>query len=71
MIAARAGEETIKQIIVEAKKMTKADQQLLLKEIKIRRLMAENKPIVRAKKVKPLSLEEINEIKHLSRRKHA
>ena len=68
---ARVADSTIKQIIVEAKKMRKVDQELLLKELKIRRLMADNRPIVRAKKVKPLSLEEINDIKHLSRKRNA
>ena len=63
--------DTIKEILTEAKKLKEADRQLLLKELKMRRLLAENKPIVRARKVKPLSLEEINEIKHLSRKGHA
>lgn len=63
--------ETIKEILSEAKKLKEADRQLLLKELKIRRLLAENKPIVGARRVKPISLEEINEIKHLSRKDHA
>ncbi len=63
--------ETIKEILSEAKKLKEADRQVLLKELKIRRLLAENKPIVRARRVKPISLEEINEIKHLSRKGHA
>ncbi|HEX3384056.1 MAG TPA: hypothetical protein VHS53_02650 [Mucilaginibacter sp.] len=63
--------ETIKEILSEAKKLKEADRQLLLKELRIRRLLAENKPIVRARRVKPISLEEINEIKHLSRKGHA
>jgi len=63
--------ETIKEILSEAKKLKETDRQLLLKELKIRRLLAENKPIVRARRVKPISLEEINEIKHLSRKGHA
>jgi hypothetical protein len=63
--------DTIKEILSEAKKLKESDRQLLLKELKIRRLLAEDKPIVRARKVKPLSLEEINEIKHLSRKGHA
>lgn len=63
--------DTIKEILSEAKKLKEADRQLLLKELRIRRLLAEDKPIVRARKVKPLSLEEINEIKHLSRKVHA
>jgi len=63
--------ETIKEILSEAKKLKEVDRQLLLKELKIRRLLAENKPIVRARRVKPISLEEINEIKHLSRKGHA
>lgn len=63
--------DTIKEILSEAKKMKEADRQLLLKELRIRRLLAEDKPIVRARKVKPLSLEEINEIKHLSRKGNA
>jgi hypothetical protein len=63
--------ETIKEILSEAKKLKEADRQLLLKELKIRRLLAENKPIVRARRVKPISLQEINEIKHLSRKGHA
>jgi hypothetical protein len=63
--------ETIKEILSEAKKLKEADRQLLLKELKIRRLLAENKPIVRARRVKPISLGEINEIKHLSRKGHA
>lgn len=62
---------TLAQIIVEAKKMKKEDREFLLKELQIRRLLAEDKPIVRNKKAKPLSLEEINEIKHLSRNVHA
>jgi hypothetical protein len=66
-----ASNDTIKEILTEAKKLKEADRQLLLKELKIRRLLAENKPIVRARRVKPLSLEEINEIKHLSRKGHA
>jgi hypothetical protein len=66
-----ASNDTIKEILTEAKKLKEADRQLLLKDLKIRRLLAENKPIVRARKVKPLSLEEINEIKHLSRKGHA
>ena len=63
--------DTIKEILTEAKKLKEADRQLLLKELKIRRLLAENKPIVKARRVKPLSLEEINEIKHLSRKGYA
>jgi len=63
--------ETIREILSEAKKLKKAERQLLLKELKIRRLLAENKPIVGARRVKPFSLEEINEIKHLSRKGHA
>ncbi len=63
--------ETIKEILSEAKKLKEADRQLLLKELKIRRLLAENKPIVRARRVKPISFQEINEIKHLSRKGHA
>jgi len=63
--------DTIREILSEAKKLKKADRQLLLKELRIRRLLAEDKPIVRARRLKPLSLEEINEIKHLSRKEHA
>ena len=63
--------DTIKEILTEAKKLKEADRQLLLKELKIRRLLAENKPIVKARRVKPISLEEINEIKHLSRKGYA
>ena len=63
--------DTIKEILFEAKKLKEADRQLLLKELRIRRLLAEDKPIVRARRVKPLSLEEINEIKHLSRKGYA
>jgi len=63
--------DTIKEIVSEAKKLKEVDRQLLLKELRIRRLLAEDKPIVRAPRVKPLSLEEINEIKHLSRKTHA
>ena len=66
-----ASNDTIKEILTEAKKLKEVDRQLLLKELRIRRLMAENKPIIRAPRVKPLSLEEINEIKHLSRKGHA
>jgi hypothetical protein len=66
-----SGNDTIKEILSEAKKLKEADRQLLLKELRIRRLLAEEKPIVRARRVKPLSLEEINEIKHLSRKGHA
>ncbi len=66
-----ASNDTIKEILTEAKKLKEADRQLLLKELKIRRLLAENKSIVGARRVKPLSLEEINEIKHLSRKGHA
>ncbi len=66
-----ASNDTIKEILTEAKKLKEADRQLLLKELRIRRLLAENKPIIRARRVKPLSLEEINEIKHLSRKGHA
>ena len=62
---------TIKEILTEARKLNEADRQMLLKELKIRRLLAENKPIVKARRLKPLSLEEINEIKHLSRKSHA
>jgi len=61
---------TLEQIMVEAKKMKKEDREFLLKELQIRRLLAEDKPIVRNKKAKSLSLEEINEIKHLSRTVH-
>lgn len=64
-------DDTIKAILTEAKKMSKEERQLLLKELKIRRLMASNKPIVKAKNVKPLSLKEIDYIKHLSRKTHA
>jgi hypothetical protein len=63
--------ETIKEILSEAKKLKEADRQLLLKELKIRRLLAENKPIVRSRRAKAISLQEINEIKHLSRKGHA
>ena len=64
-------DNTIEEIVSEAKKLKKADRRLLLKELRIRRLLAENKPIVKAKKTKPLSLKEIDEIKHLSRKLHA
>jgi hypothetical protein len=63
--------DTIKEIVSEAKKLKAADRLLLLKELKIRRLLAEAKPIVRASRIKPLSLREIDEIKHLSRKGHA
>lgn len=63
--------DTIKEILSEAKKLKEADRQLLLKELRIRRLLAEDKPIIRARRVKPLSLDEINEIKHLSRKVNA
>jgi hypothetical protein len=63
--------DTIKEILSEAKKLKKADRKHLLKELRIRRLLVENKLVVRAKRIKPLSLEEINEIKHLSRKGHA
>jgi len=66
-----SSDDTIEEIISEAKKMKKEELRLLLKELKIRRLITENKPIVKAKKTKPLSLKEINEIKHLSRKTHA
>jgi len=61
----------LNQIVTEAKKLKKAEKESLLKELRIRRLMAENKPIVRNKKARVLSLEEINEIKHLSRKENA
>jgi hypothetical protein len=60
--------DTIKKIVSEAKKLKEADRLILLKELKIRRLLAEDKPIVRASRVKPLSLKKIDEIKHLSRK---
>jgi hypothetical protein len=63
--------DTMKEILSEAKKLKEADRQLLLKELRIRRLLAEDKPIVKARRVKPMSLEEINEIKHLSRKENA
>ena len=63
--------DTIREILSEAKRLKEADRQLLLRELRIRRLLAEDKPIVRARRLKPLSLEEINEIKHLSRKGHA
>jgi hypothetical protein len=66
-----ASSNTITAIISEAKKLKEADRQFLLKEMRIRRLLAEDKPIVRAKRAKALSLEEINDIKHLSRTGHA
>ncbi len=61
-------DSTLEQIVIEAKKLKKEEREFLLKELRIRRLIAENKPIVRNKKAKVLSLEEINEIKHLSRK---
>ena len=64
-------DSTLEQIVVEAKKLTEEEREALLKELQIKRLIAENKPIVRNKKAKPLSLGEINEIKHLSRKAHA
>ena len=67
----QSSNETIKEILSEAKKLKEADRQLLLKELKIRRLLAENKPIVRSRRAKAISLQEINEIKHLSRKGHA
>ena len=63
--------DTIKEIVSEAKKLKEADRLLLLKELKIRRLLIEDKPIVRASRVKSLSLKEINEIKHISRKPNA
>ena len=63
--------DTIKEILSEAKKLKEADRQLLLKQLRIRRLLTGGKPIVRARRVPPLSLEEINKIKHLSRKGHA
>ena len=71
MAALHLTDDTIEEILSEAKKMKKEDRLLLLKELRIRRLIAENKPIVKAKKIKPLSLKEINKIKHLSREIHA
>ncbi|MEO6453089.1 MAG: hypothetical protein ABIN97_03405 [Ginsengibacter sp.] len=71
MAALYLTDDSIQEIVSEAKKMKKADRRLLLKELRIRRLLAENKPIVKAKKTKALSLKEINEIKHLSRKINA
>lgn len=71
MVTTLTKQQTVEQIVKEVSKLTKADQALLLKEIRIRRLMAEDRPIVKSRDQEPLSLEEINEIKHLSRRKHA
>jgi hypothetical protein len=66
-----SSKDTIKEILSEAKKLKEVDRQLLLKELRIRRLLAEDKPIVRALKVTPITLEEINNIKHLSRKSRA
>lgn len=71
MATSNMTDDTIKAILAEARRMKKEDRELLLKELKIRRLMAENKQIVRAKKIKPLSLKELDQIKHLSRKAHA
>lgn len=64
-------DSTLEQIVAEAKKLKKQEKESLLKELQIRRLIAENKPIVRNKRARILSLEEINEIKHLSRQTNA
>jgi hypothetical protein len=71
MAATLTMNDTLQQIVAEAKRLKKHDREVLLKELRIRRLLAENKPIVRNPNAETLSIEEINEIKHLSRQKHA
>lgn len=71
MATSHSIDNTIEEIVFEAKRLKREDRRLLLKELRIRRLIAENKPIEKAKKTKSLSLKEINEIKHLSREIHA
>lgn len=71
MVEILTKQKAIDEIVREAKKLGKGERELLLKELRIRRLIVENKPIVRNKKAKVLSLEEINKIKHLSRSANA
>ena len=71
MAATLTMNDTLQQIVAEAKRLKKHDREVLLKELQIRRLLAENKPIIRNPNAETLTMEEINEIKHLSRQKHA
>jgi hypothetical protein len=67
MAATLGMDDTLRQIVAEAKKLKKSDREKLLKELQIRRLLAEDKPIVRSPSGGTPTMEEINEIKHFSR----
>ncbi|MDZ4823837.1 MAG: hypothetical protein SH856_10300 [Flavobacteriales bacterium] len=70
----RHSSETIEAILKEVEQMDEIAQQSLLIQLKARHyLQRKHKPIAQYDKasVKPLSMKQIDEIKHRARKKHA
>lgn len=61
----------IEDIITEVEKLNIDEQRAFLTQLRAERLLKEKKPIVRAKNMNPLTMEEIDEIKHESRHGNA
>jgi hypothetical protein len=61
----------VENIINEIENLSIEEQQVLLTQLRATRLLKENKPISKAKNVKPISDEELDKIKHESRKGYA
>ena len=62
---------TIEKIVEVAEKLSPEEQEIFLRQMNAARLLKENKPIVRAKNTKPLTLAQIDAIKHKVRKQYA
>ena len=65
-----ASNSIIEDIVRQVEQLSKEDQKILLARLRLQKLLSEKrKKVVRAKGVKPLSMKEIDRIKHASRKK--
>ncbi len=62
----------IEDIVRTIENMSEEEQKILLARLRLQTLLSGKiKPVVRAKKIKPPTLKEIDRIKHQSRKVHA
>ena len=74
MTAILTKQETINEIVKEAKKLDKLELQILLTRLRVKKMVSEKrKPVANydSKKVKAPTMEEIDRWKHESRKQHA
>ena len=66
------GNSIIQEIVAEVKQLDELEQQILLTRLRVKKMAKKKrKPLARAVGVKPLTMEEIDWIKHESRKQHA